>query len=108
MRLYCIIISLQHPNIGGVEMLTCNDTGGYAVRRLNPEGSLRDAVSHCKPKLAFLKKYSNPKLRCALPLPQVVYIATQILHGLKFLHEKGIPYGKYRYFIFFWFSLKLI
>lgn len=91
---WLICICFQHPNIGGVELITCNESGGYAVRRLNPEGSLRDAICHCKPRLAFLKKYSNPKLRNALPLPQVAFIATQILHGLKFLHEKGIPYGR--------------
>ncbi|XP_046662026.1 PX domain-containing protein kinase-like protein [Homalodisca vitripennis] len=87
------LATLQHPNIGGVEMLTCHDAGGYVVRRLNSEGSLRDTICHCKPRQTFLKKYSNPKLRCALPLPQVVFISTQILHGLRFLHEKGIPYG---------------
>ncbi|XP_054278649.1 PX domain-containing protein kinase-like protein [Macrosteles quadrilineatus] len=87
------LATLQHPNIGGVEMLACHDAGGYVVRRFSPDGSLRDTVCHCKPKLSFLKKYSNPRLRSALPLARVVSVATQILHGLKFLHDKGIPYG---------------
>lgn len=102
---FCLLFyfdCLQHPNIGGVEVLTCHDAGGFAIRRLNLEGSLRDVICHCKPRLTFLKKYSNPKLRCALPLPQVVYISTQILHGLKFLHEKGIPYGEFVVCFFCW------
>lgn len=85
--------TLQHPNIAGVELLSCTEVGGFAVRRMTNEGSMRDIICHCKPRQPFLKKYSNPKVRSALPLAQVLSVATQILHGLAFLREKGIPYG---------------
>lgn len=96
-----VFFCFKHPNIGGVELLSCSEAGGFAIRRFNNEGSLRDIICHCKPRLAFLKKYSNPKLRCALPSTKIISIATQILHGLAFLHDKGIPYGNNCYFILF-------
>uniref|UniRef100_A0A1B6CZC3 PX domain-containing protein n=1 Tax=Clastoptera arizonana TaxID=38151 RepID=A0A1B6CZC3_9HEMI len=85
--------TLQHPNIGGIELISCSEAGGFSIRRYNSEGSLRDYIYQTKPKVPFLKKYSNPKVRCALPPSKIVSIASQILHGLAFLHDKGIPFG---------------
>ena len=41
-----------------------------------------------------LKKYANPKVCGICPLPETKFMGRQILETLKFLHEKGIPYGK--------------
>ncbi|TSM44112.1 PX domain-containing protein kinase-like protein [Bagarius yarrelli] len=46
-----------------------------------------------KPKEAFLKKYCNPKKIQGLELQQIRTYGRQILEALKFLHDKGFPYG---------------
>ncbi|KAM6247573.1 PX domain-containing protein kinase-like protein isoform 3-T3 [Spheniscus humboldti] len=52
-------------------------------------------LSSCsaKPKDPFLKKYCNPKKIQGLELQQIKTYGRQILEVLKFLHEKGFPYG---------------
>ena len=47
------------------------------------------------PKNAYLSKYGNCKNRSALPLKQVAIYARQILEALRFLHSKGLAFGKY-------------
>lgn len=41
-----------------------------------------------------LKKYANPKVCATCQLPAIKIMGRQILETLKFLHEKGMPYGK--------------
>ena len=47
-----------------------------------------------KPKNHYLKKYFKPKSYCLCGLDTAKLFGRQILEALKFLHEKGIPYGK--------------
>ena len=47
-----------------------------------------------KPKVPFLKKYSKQKTYSVLELNQIQGFGKQILGTLKYLHEKGLPYGK--------------
>uniref|UniRef100_A0A8B9CR40 PX domain containing serine/threonine kinase like n=1 Tax=Anser brachyrhynchus TaxID=132585 RepID=A0A8B9CR40_9AVES len=57
------------------------------------KGTLKDLIYKAKPKDPFLKKYCNPKKIQGLELQQIKTYGRQILEVLKFLHEKGFPYG---------------
>lgn len=73
---------------------TTTESGGLTIRAFLEKGSLRDTICKCKPKNHFLKKYANPKSYSTLDLNAVKIVGKQILEALKFLHEKGLPYGK--------------
>ncbi|KAM7063475.1 PX domain-containing protein kinase-like protein isoform 4-T4 [Molossus nigricans] len=70
---------------------------------LGPDKYLSDKDFQClikllpsclsKPKDPFLKKYCNPKKIQGLELQQIKTYGRQILEVLKFLHDKGFPYG---------------
>nr|CAD7429821.1 unnamed protein product [Timema monikensis] len=85
--------SLRHPYIQNIEFLSCNEVGGFVTRGLNNAGSLRDLICSAKPKLQFMKKYTNPKQCKPLPVSDVALFGHQILEALMFLHEKGLPFG---------------
>ncbi|XP_069682231.1 PX domain-containing protein kinase-like protein isoform X2 [Periplaneta americana] len=85
--------NLQHPYIQGVEFLNCNEVGGFVVRGLNNAGSLRDLLCTAKPKLQFMKKYANPKQYKPLSTSDMACFGRQILEVLRFLSEKGLPFG---------------
>nr|CAD7568598.1 unnamed protein product [Timema californicum] len=87
--------SLRHPYIQSIEFLSCNEVGGFVTRGLNNAGSLRDLICSAKPKLQFMKKYTNPKQCKPLPVSDVALFGHQILEALMFLHEKGLPFGEY-------------
>lgn len=57
-------------------------------------GTLRDLLSDAKPRQSFLKKYGNPKGHKTLSPDQIALYGRQILEALKFLRDKGLPYGK--------------
>ncbi|VEN48946.1 unnamed protein product [Callosobruchus maculatus] len=85
---------LQHPYIHSTDLSLCTDTGALVARVYNKEGSLRDYLCTAKPKQSFLKKYGNPKIgHRGLSVEQVALYGRQILEALKFLHDKGFPYG---------------
>lgn len=63
------------------------------IRTYNEKGTLRDHICKVKPKEPFLKKYCNPKKIQGLELQQIRTYGRQILEVLKFLHDKGFPYG---------------
>nr|XP_022297327.1 PX domain-containing protein kinase-like protein isoform X2 [Crassostrea virginica] len=88
-----LLPTIQHPNISPVVFSTTTESGGLAIRAFQEKGTLRDAVCKCKPKNHFLKKYANPKSCTTLDLNAVKIVGKQILEALKFLHEKGLPYG---------------
>lgn len=88
------ILPLQHPNICPVVFSTTTESGGLTIRAYQEKGTLRDAVCKCKPKNHYLKKYASPKSCSTLELNAVKIVGKQILEALKFLHEKGLPYGK--------------
>lgn len=85
--------SIQHPNIHPIEFVSCNEVGGFVIRALSPAGSLRDLLCGAKPKTQFIKKYGNPKQVKPLSLSDIAYYGKQILDALKFLHDKGLPFG---------------
>ncbi|XP_021932004.1 PX domain-containing protein kinase-like protein isoform X3 [Zootermopsis nevadensis] len=87
------ISGLQHPYIQGIEFLNCNEVGGFVVRGLNNAGSLRDLLCTAKPKLQFMKKYGNPKQYKPLSPSDMACFGRQILEVLRFLSEKGLPFG---------------
>nr|XP_058932213.1 PX domain-containing protein kinase-like protein isoform X6 [Kogia breviceps] len=70
---------------------------------LGPDKYLSDKDFQClikllpsclaKPKDPFLRKYCNPKKIQGLELQQIKTYGRQILEVLKFLHDKGFPYG---------------
>jgi PX domain-containing protein kinase-like protein len=42
-----------------------------------------------------MKKYANPKVYKTRQIPDIRLFGRQILETLKFLHDKGFPYGEY-------------
>jgi PX domain-containing protein kinase-like protein len=88
------ILHFQHPYIQGIEFLNCNEVGGFVVRGLNNAGSLRDLLCTSKPKLQFMKKYGNPRQYKPLSPSDMAFFGRQILEVLRFLGEKGLPFGK--------------
>ncbi|KAJ8946415.1 hypothetical protein NQ314_008897 [Rhamnusium bicolor] len=84
---------LQHPYIHSIELCLCTDIGGLIVRTNSKNGTLRDLLCGAKPRQSFLKKYGNPKGHKALTIDQISLYGRQILEALKFLHDKGFPYG---------------
>ncbi|XP_055999127.1 PX domain-containing protein kinase-like protein isoform X2 [Ostrea edulis] len=88
-----LLPTIQHPHICPVTFSTTTESGGLTIRAFLEKGSLRDTICKCKPKNHFLKKYANPKSYSTLDLNAVKIVGKQILEALKFLHEKGLPYG---------------
>ncbi|KAL8597509.1 hypothetical protein ACOMHN_047736 [Nucella lapillus] len=88
-----VLPNIKHPNIFPTEFATANETGGLVIRPLHEAGSLRDMICRCRPKGHYLRKYGNPKVVTALDMMQVQNFGRQILDTLKFLHDKGFPYG---------------
>lgn len=84
---------IQHPYIHSIELCLCTEVGGLVIRKANKNGSLRDILCSAKPRQSFLKKYGNPKGHTHLSVEQISLYGKQILEALKFLHDKGLPYG---------------
>ncbi|XP_022907290.2 PX domain-containing protein kinase-like protein [Onthophagus taurus] len=87
------ISQIQHPYIYPIEMCLCTDVGALVIRTSHKNGSLRDVLYGVKPKQSFMKKYGNPKGHKPLEISQIALYGRQILEALKFLNEKGLPYG---------------
>lgn len=85
---------MQHPYIYPIELSLCTDVGGLVVRTSHKNGSLRDLICGAKSRQSFLKKYGNPKGHKPLESTQISLYGRQILEALKFLHDKGFPYGE--------------
>ncbi|GLG98985.1 PX domain-containing protein kinase-like protein [Gryllus bimaculatus] len=83
----------QHPNIHPIEFVSCNEVGGFVIRPLHTAGSLRDLLCVAKPKIQFIKKYGNPKQVKPLSASEISSYGRQILEVLKFLNDKGLPFG---------------
>ena len=47
-----------------------------------------------KPRQCYLKKYASPKQCTALQLYEIKMFGRQILDTLKYMHDKGFPYGQ--------------
>ncbi|XP_051979938.1 PX domain-containing protein kinase-like protein isoform X2 [Xyrauchen texanus] len=88
-----LIPTLSHPNISPVSFTTTSESSALVIRVFSEKGTLRDHICKVKPKEPFLKKYCNPKKIEGLELQQIRSYGKQILEALKFLHDKGFPYG---------------
>ncbi|KAG5860742.1 hypothetical protein JTB14_010739 [Gonioctena quinquepunctata] len=87
------LAQLQHPYIHSMELCICTELGGLVARLGHKNGTLRDILCGAKPRQSFLKKYGNPKGHKGLTIEQISLYGRQILEALKFLHDKGFPYG---------------
>ncbi|XP_015277623.1 PREDICTED: PX domain-containing protein kinase-like protein isoform X3 [Gekko japonicus] len=85
--------SCSHPYIYRVTFATASESSALVIRPFNEKGTLKDLIYKAKPKDPFLKKYCNPKKIQGLELQQIKTFGRQILEVLKFLHDKGFPYG---------------
>ncbi|XP_074140355.1 PX domain-containing protein kinase-like protein isoform X2 [Sminthopsis crassicaudata] len=88
-----LLPSCLHPHIYRVSFATASESSALVIRAFNEKGTLKDLIYKAKPKDPFLKKYCNPKKTQGLELQQIKAFGRQILEALKFLHEKGFPYG---------------
>ncbi|EDO48255.1 predicted protein [Nematostella vectensis] len=88
-----LLTTIQHPYIYPTGFTSCSAQGAIIVRNFIPNGTLRDIICKAKPKTAQLKKYGSPKSRVVMPINQIQIFGKQILEALKFLHDKGFPYG---------------
>ncbi|XP_020824603.1 PX domain-containing protein kinase-like protein isoform X4 [Phascolarctos cinereus] len=88
-----LLPSCLHPYIYRVTFATASESSALVIRTFNEKGTLKDLIYKAKPKDPFLKKYCNPKKIQGLELQQIKTFGRQILEALKFLHEKGFPYG---------------
>uniref|UniRef100_A0A8B9HTG4 PX domain containing serine/threonine kinase like n=1 Tax=Astyanax mexicanus TaxID=7994 RepID=A0A8B9HTG4_ASTMX len=88
-----LIPSLAHPYICPVTFASTSESSALVIRTFNEKGTLRDHICKVKPKEPFLKKYCNPKKIQGLEHQQIRTYGRQVLETLKFLHDKGFPYG---------------
>ncbi|KAL3852603.1 hypothetical protein ACJMK2_016222 [Sinanodonta woodiana] len=87
-----VLQSIQHPNIQTLLLSTANENGGLVIRPFFEKGTLRDLICKCKPKIPYLKKYGNSKLRTDFDVTVIKTVGRQILETLNCLHDKGLPY----------------
>uniref|UniRef100_A0A4W5PEV9 PX domain containing serine/threonine kinase like n=1 Tax=Hucho hucho TaxID=62062 RepID=A0A4W5PEV9_9TELE len=90
---YVVVFPLQNPYIYPVTFANTSELSALVIRMFNEKGTLRDLICKVKPKEAFMRKYCNPKKIQGLELQQIRTYGRQILEVLKFLHDKGFPYG---------------
>uniref|UniRef100_A0A674DZJ7 PX domain-containing protein kinase-like protein n=1 Tax=Salmo trutta TaxID=8032 RepID=A0A674DZJ7_SALTR len=88
-----LLPSLTNPYICPVTFANTSELSALVIRMFNEKGTLRDLICKVKPKEAFMRKYCNPKKIQGLELQQIRTYGRQILEVLKFLHDKGFPYG---------------
>ncbi|XP_012284246.1 PX domain-containing protein kinase-like protein [Orussus abietinus] len=85
--------TLRHEFVEPIIHQHAMENGALTIRAFYPEGTLRDVLCNSKPKQPFIKKYGNPKHIKPLTIPEIATHGYQILEALRFLHEKGLPYG---------------
>ncbi|XP_063796945.1 PX domain-containing protein kinase-like protein isoform X2 [Pseudophryne corroboree] len=88
-----LLQSWSHPNIYRVTFATASELSALIIRPFNEKGTLKDLIYKAKPKDPFLKKYCNPRKIQGLELQQIKTFGRQILEVLKFLQDRGFPYG---------------
>ncbi|XP_053576935.1 PX domain-containing protein kinase-like protein isoform X3 [Bombina bombina] len=88
-----LLPSWSHPYIYRITFATSSESSALVIRPFNEKGTLKDLIYKAKPKDPFLKKYCNPRKIQGLELKQIKTYGRQILEVLKFLHDKGFPYG---------------
>ncbi|KAM4722789.1 PX domain-containing protein kinase-like protein [Rhinophrynus dorsalis] len=88
-----LLQSWSHPYIYRISFATASESSALIIRPFNEKGTLKDLIYKAKPKDPFLKKYCNPRKIQGLELQQIKSYGRQILEGLKFIHDRGFPYG---------------
>ncbi|XP_030827988.1 PX domain-containing protein kinase-like protein isoform X2 [Strongylocentrotus purpuratus] len=88
-----LLPTIQHPFIYPVTYVSASDSGGLAIRTFHGTGTLKDFICKAKPKAHYMKKYCLPKSYTAFNIMNIKSYGRMILEALKFLHEKGLPYG---------------
>lgn len=88
-----LLPSWTHPYIYRVTFTTSSESSALVIRPFSEKGTLKDLIYKAKPKDPFLKKYCNPRKIQGLELQQIKTFGRQILEVLKFLHDRGFPYG---------------
>ncbi|XP_053326083.1 PX domain-containing protein kinase-like protein isoform X2 [Spea bombifrons] len=88
-----LLPSLTHPYIYRVTFATASESSALVIRPFSEKGTLKDLIYKSKPKDPFLKKYCGPKKTPGLEPQQIKTYGRQILEALRFLHERGFPYG---------------
>lgn len=88
-----LLPNIQHPFIFSPVFVTANENGGMVISEFIESGSLRDAIFKCKLKNNYMKKYCTLKQFVPPDINFVKHSGRQILEALKFLHDKGFPYG---------------
>lgn len=87
------LATISHPFIMPIEYFNTNDGGALFIRNFYGRGSLKDLLCGSSPKNAFLTKYGNPKGRGPMAVRDIAIFGRQILEALRFLHQKGMPFG---------------
>lgn len=85
--------NISNPYIDDILSIHTLETGAYVVRRIHESGSIRDLLYGTEYNKNYLSKYGNPKVRKPFTTGQIAHYGYQILQGLNFLHEKGLPHG---------------
>ncbi|KAK2185815.1 hypothetical protein NP493_222g05007 [Ridgeia piscesae] len=85
--------TIQHPYLYPVEFATINDASGISIHKFEEKGTLRDVICKAWPKTQYLKKYATPRAALPCVMEAVQLFGKQILSTLKYLHDKGLPYG---------------
>uniref|UniRef100_A0A8C7MDU4 PX domain containing serine/threonine kinase n=1 Tax=Oncorhynchus kisutch TaxID=8019 RepID=A0A8C7MDU4_ONCKI len=88
-----LLPSLTNPYIYPVTFANTSELSALVIRMFKEKGTLRDLICKVKPKEAFMRKYCSPKKIQGLELQQIRTYGRQILEVLRFLHDKGFPYG---------------
>ncbi|XP_051776973.1 PX domain-containing protein kinase-like protein isoform X3 [Erpetoichthys calabaricus] len=88
-----LLPSLSHPYIYPVTFATAGESSALVIRKFSEKGTIRDHICKAKPKDTFLKKYCMPKKIQGLELQKIKLFSRQILEVVKFLQDKGFPYG---------------
>ncbi|KAH9512832.1 hypothetical protein Btru_036707 [Bulinus truncatus] len=88
-----VLPAIKHPFIFPTLFTTSNENGCMVIHDFLETGTLRDLICKCKPKGLYLKKYSTPKNVNIFDFGTIKMFGRQILEALKFLQDKGFPYG---------------
>lgn len=87
------VATISHPFVMPIEYFNTNDSGALFIRNFYGRGSLKDLLCGSCPKNPFLNKYGNPKGRGPMAVRDIAIFGRQILEALRFLHQKGMPFG---------------
>ncbi|XP_064632379.1 PX domain-containing protein kinase-like protein isoform X2 [Lineus longissimus] len=88
-----ILPTLQHPYICPISHAAATENGGMTIRPFREKGTLKDHIYKAKPKMPYLRKYGKQKANNTPQLLEIKTYGRHILEAVKFLQEKGVPYG---------------